>query len=79
MFAQAGVLVGAYFIASLLGAHSQLDPNHDPALGMIRIGLWVAFVSDNADTCPVLLTVMIFVCVIFECVSFIGQAMIFMP
>ena len=54
MFAQAGCIAGAYFIASLLGAHALLDPNHDPALGMVHTGLWVAFVSDNADTCPVI-------------------------
>ena len=47
MFAHIGVIVGAYFIASLLGALADLDPNHDPTLGMIRSGLWVAFVSDN--------------------------------
>ena len=50
MFAHIGVIAGAYFIASLLGAHADLDPNHDPALGMIHTGLWVAFVSDNADS-----------------------------
>ena len=45
MFAHVGVVAGAYFIATLLGSHADLDPDHDPTLRTAITGLWVAFVS----------------------------------
>ena len=50
MFAHIGVITGAYYIGSLLGAYVQLDPDHDPAISTAHTGVWVAFVSDNTGS-----------------------------
>ena len=48
MFAHIGVITGAYYIGSLLGAYVELDP--DPAISTAHTGVWIAFVSDNAGS-----------------------------
>lgn len=76
MFAHVGVMAGAYFINTLLGTHAYLDPNHEPALGLIKQALWFACVSNKIMTnCTIYLvgnehslTLMCFYsCLIFEC------------